>query len=79
MLLQAGRDIGLSVTQTMSGLAIINGVVTVFGMVGATMIRRAGYDREVLESTSKNCKLKMFKEKRQPMEISYSIDEASHA
>ena len=43
MIMQAGRDLGLSVTQSMSGLAIINGIVTVYGGVAATLMKRAGY------------------------------------
>lgn len=43
MLLQAGRDLGLTVTQSMSGLAMINGIVTAYGTVSASMMKRAGY------------------------------------
>lgn len=42
MIMQAGRDLGLSVTQAMSGLAIINGVVTAYGAVAAVLMKRAG-------------------------------------
>lgn len=79
MLLQAGRDLWLSVTQTMSWLAIINGVVTVFGTVGATMIRRAGYDWKILESTATVCKISISKEWREAMEVQYLMEEAKHA
>lgn len=48
MIMQAGRDLGLTVTQSMSGLAIINGIVTVYGSVAAVLMKRAGRDWEVI-------------------------------
>lgn len=47
MIMQAGRDLGLSVTNSMSGLAIINGVITVYGWVAAMLMKRAGYMRTI--------------------------------
>lgn len=47
MILQAWRDMWLSVTQSMSWLAIISGVVTIYWAVAAVMMKRAGWDWKV--------------------------------
>lgn len=58
MIMQAGRDLGLTVTQSMSGLAIINGIVTVYGSVAAVLMKRAGRDWEVMPTEKTKIKEK---------------------
>lgn len=84
MVLQAGKDLWLSVTQSMAGIALINWVVTVFGNVWALMMKRAWYDWRVIESTSKICKIKIRKWESEDKatktdEVQYSYEEAKFA
>lgn len=78
MVIQAWRDLGLTVTQAMSGIVLINWIVTVYGNVGALMMKRAGYDWEVLESDSKHCKIRIWKWEKED-HVEYNIVEAQHA
>lgn len=68
MLLQAGRDLGLSPTQCFSGLAMINGIITVFGNVGALMMKRGGYSWEVLPTEKVYAKPAKTKDGETPAE-----------
>lgn len=84
MVLQAWKDLWLSVTQSMAGIALINGVVTVFGNVWALMMKRAWYDWKIIESTSKVCKIKIWKWESEEKatktdEVEYSFEEAKFA
>lgn len=84
MVLQAWKDLWLTVTQSMAGIALINGVVTVFGNIGALIMKRAWYDWKVIESTSKVCKIKIWKweseEKATKIdEVMYDYEEAKFA
>lgn len=84
MILQAGKDLGLSVTSCMSGLCLINGIVTVYGNVGALVMKKSGYDWKVIEWNSKKCKIKIWKgrseeEATKTDEVEYTIEEATHA
>lgn len=63
MVLQGGRDLGLSVTQSMSGLAMINGIITVYWSVAAVMMKRAWRDRDIspTEDVTEKKKVKIKK------------------
>jgi len=78
MLMQAWKDLWLSITQSMAGLVMINWVITVYGNVWALLMKRAWYDWEVIESNSKHCKIKIFKWDKID-EVEYDMTEAQFA
>lgn len=43
MVLLTGRDLGLSPTQSLNGLYIVNGKVSIYGETAALLMKRAGY------------------------------------
>ena len=84
MLMQAWKDLWLSITQSMAGLVMINGVITVYGNVWALLMKKAWYDWRVEESTSKKCRIKIWKWEKESEaiktdEVEYTMEEAEHA
>lgn len=49
MVLQAGQDLGLTITEAMTSLAIINGRVSMYGEKVIQRVRDAGYKIELQE------------------------------
>ena len=80
MVLQAWYDLGLNITQSLSWLYIVNWIVTVYGTMAWLLMKKAWYDWEVLESTSKLCRIEIWKiwsDKKS--QIEYIIEEAQFA
>lgn len=83
MVLQAGKDLWLSMTSSMAGIALINWIITVHGTVGALVMKKTGIDWRVLESTSKHCEIEIWRwkdeETTRKEKIKYTIEEAQNA
>lgn len=54
MVLLTGRDLGLSPTQSLNGLYIVNGKVSIYGETAALLMKRAGYVIQRWECDSKS-------------------------
>ena len=80
MVLQMWYELGMSPMQAINGITIINGVCTVHWQIAAWMMK-SEVDRDVEESTSKICKIKI-RRKDAPERIAnieYKIEEAQNA
>lgn len=78
MILMAWRDLWLNPTQAINGLYIVNGKITVFWETAVLLIKKAGYDIEIIESTSKQATVKISKWGKS-QECTYTMAEADHA
>lgn len=78
MIMQAGYDLWLSPTQAINWLYMVNGKITVYGETAILLMKQAGYQIEVLESTSQLARVKISKN-GVSQEFEYTIEEAKHA
>lgn len=78
MILQAWADLWLSPTQAINWLYMVNWKISVYWETAILLMKQAGYTIEILESTSKNAKVKISKNWVE-QEFEYTIWEAEHA
>ena len=78
MKLQAAKDMGLTPTQALTGIAFVNGKLAVFGAAAASLMVKHGYDLAWGECTDKSATLKVSKGDRSHSET-FTIDDAKKA
>lgn len=79
MILHAGKDLGLSATQALSGITLVNGKPVVWGSVAASLMTANGYKLEWLEATATKARLKISKDGRGDHTEEFTIDDAKKA
>lgn len=80
MVLMKGRDMGLSPIESLEGLYLVNGRPTLSADARNRMIRKHGHRVEIVEWTSKVCRLRgIRKGETKGEEVSYGIEEAALA
>lgn len=78
MTMQAWYDLGLSPTQAINWLYMVNWKITVYWETAILLMKQAGYQIEILESTSDKATVKISKGWIS-QEFTYTIAEAKHA
>lgn len=61
MIMQAWLELWIWITQSLWGLCIINWIVSAYWTTAWMLMKRAWYDRKIVESSSKICKIKIWK------------------
>lgn len=84
LLMQQGKELGLSPMQSINNIYVINGRTAINTNMMAALIKRSGkYKFTVMEWTSKICKMEFFERVSDAWEslgvIDYTIEEATHA
>jgi len=81
MIMLAARELGIPPMQALNGgLHIIEGKVEISARMMSAMIRRAGHDFDIIESTDEICVLEGRRQgKEKPLRVSYSIQDAQRA
>lgn len=79
MVLHAGKDLGMSTTQALSGITLVNGKPVVWGAVAASLMTANGYKLEWLEATATKARLKVSKEGRGEHVEEFTIEDAKKA
>jgi len=78
MVLQAWYDLGLSPTQAINWLYMINWKISVYWETAILLMKQAGYKIKTLESTSKIARVHISKDGEE-QEFEFTIEEAAHA
>lgn len=79
MKLQAAKDMGLTPTQALTGIAFVNGKLAVFGAAAASLMVKHGYNLSWGECTDKVATLKVSKEGRGEHPETFTIEDARKA
>jgi len=79
MKLQAAKDMGLTPTQALTGIAFVNGKLAVFGAAAASLMVKHGYNLAWGECTALTATLKVSKEGRGEHSETFTIDDAKKA
>jgi hypothetical protein len=79
MKLQAAKDMGLTPTQALTGIAFVNGKLAVFGAAAASLMVKHGYNLAWGKCSATTATLKVSKEGRGEHSETFTIDDAKKA